>query len=69
MARGVPAQIHYALDDALRNQRGSFAVAEQVRAAPAALGLFDYDGSGHPFTDPRRPRSTAPRPPIYFGSA
>lgn len=52
---GVPAQIHYTLDDPFRNQEWIDAVAAAVRAAPAALELFDYDGSGHLFTDPSLP--------------
>ena len=53
--RGVPAQIHYALDDALRNQEWIDAVAERVRAASASVELFDYEGRGHLFTDPSLP--------------
>lgn len=52
---GVPVQIHYTLDDPLRNQEWIDAVGARVRAAPAELELFDYDGSGHPFTDPALP--------------
>lgn len=52
--QGVPAQIHYALDDPLRNQEWIDAVAEQVRAV-ATLEVFDYEGSGHLFTDPSLP--------------
>ena len=51
----MPAQIHYALDDALRNQEWIDAVAERVRAASASVELFDYDGRGHLFTDPSLP--------------
>jgi dienelactone hydrolase len=52
---GVPAQIHYALGDPMRDQEWIDTVAEQVRAAPAALEVFDYEGSGHLFTDPSLP--------------
>ena len=52
--QGVPAQIHYALDDPLRNQEWIDAVAEQVRAV-ATLEVFDYEGGGHLFTDPSLP--------------
>ncbi len=52
---GVPAQIHYTLEDPLRNQEWIDAVAERVRAAPAAVEVFDYEGRGHLFTDSSRP--------------
>ena len=52
---GVPAQIHYALGDPMRDQEWIDTVAEQVRAAPAAVEVFDYEGSGHLFTDPSLP--------------
>lgn len=48
---GVPAQIHYAVDDPFRNQRWIDAVAGAVRAVEAPLELFDYPGTGHLFTD------------------
>ena len=53
--RGVPAQIHYAVGDPTRNQEWIDAVAESVRAAGRSLEVFDYDGSGHLFTDPSLP--------------
>lgn len=49
---GVPAQIHYTVDDPFRSQAGIDAVADQVRAAGATVEIFDYPGSGHLFTDP-----------------
>lgn len=48
---GVPAQIHYALDDPNRSQEWIDAVVDQVRAAPATVETFDYPGAGHLFTD------------------
>jgi len=43
---GVPAQIHYAIDDPFRNQ-------EWIDSLAAASGaeVFDYPGRGHLFTD------------------
>jgi dienelactone hydrolase len=52
--RGVPAQIHYALDDPSRNQEWIDTVAEQVRAT-AVVEVFDYEGRGHLFTDSSLP--------------
>ena len=48
---GVPAQIHYTVEDPFRNQTWIDAVADQVRAADASVEIFDYPGSGHLFTD------------------
>jgi dienelactone hydrolase len=53
---GVPAQIHYALDDPHRKQEWIDAVATQVRAAGARVQVFDYPGGGHLFTDSSLPR-------------
>ena len=47
----VPAQIHYTTGDPFRRQEWVDAVAASVRAAGAAIGLFDYPGAGHLFTD------------------
>ena len=52
---GVPAQIHYALDDPFRRQDWIDAVAAAVRASGSPLELFDYPGSGHLFTDASLP--------------
>jgi dienelactone hydrolase len=48
---GVPAQIHYALDDPLRNEEWVQSVAATVREAGGGCDVFDYPGSGHVFTD------------------
>lgn len=48
---GVPAQIHYTLDDPFRRQDWIDAVAASVRA----VEVFDYSGSGHLFTDASLP--------------
>jgi dienelactone hydrolase len=52
---GVPAQVHYAVDDPFRNQRWVDAVVASVEAAGAPVEVFDYPGSGHLFTDPSLP--------------
>lgn len=52
---GVPAQIHYTVDDPFRSQDMIDAVAAQVRAAGASVEVFDYPGAGHLFTDASMP--------------
>lgn len=52
---GVPAQIHYALDDPFRSQDAIDAVAQLVRASGAPVEVFDYPGAGHLFTDSSLP--------------
>ncbi|MFY0406205.1 dienelactone hydrolase family protein [Solicola sp. PLA-1-18] len=52
---GVPAQIHYAVDDPFRQQAWADSVATSVRAAGAELEVFDYPGAGHLFTDETLP--------------
>lgn len=52
---GVPAQIHYTVGDPFRRTDWIEAVAAQVRAAGAAVEVFDYPGSGHLFTDQSLP--------------
>ena len=52
---GVPAQIHYTVDDPFRDQGWIDAVAGTVRAAGAQVEVFDYPGAGHLFTDPSLP--------------
>ena len=52
---GVPAQIHYALEDPYREQAWIDALAASMRAAGAPLEVFDYPGNGHLFTDASLP--------------
>ncbi|WP_286218550.1 dienelactone hydrolase family protein [Paraoerskovia sediminicola] len=52
---GVPAQIHYTVDDPFRSQAGIDAVVASVRASGASVETFDYPGRGHLFTDPSLP--------------
>jgi dienelactone hydrolase len=49
--KGVPAQVHYTLDDPRREQEGIDAVVAAVEAAGARVEVFDYPGSGHLFAD------------------
>jgi dienelactone hydrolase len=48
---GIPAQIHYSLDDPFRNQEWIDAVTASVREAGGECEVFDYPGGGHVFTD------------------
>lgn len=48
---GVPAQIHYTLDDPFRSQEWVDSVATSVRESGGEVEVFDYPGSGHVFTD------------------
>ena len=48
---GMPAQIHYTIDDPRRRQEWWDAVAASVRAARAPLETYDYPGDGHLFAD------------------
>jgi dienelactone hydrolase len=57
---GVPAQIHYAVDDPFRRQEWIDAVAASVRRAGAAVETFDYPGRGHLFTDASLPEEYDP---------
>jgi dienelactone hydrolase len=52
---GVPVQIHYALGDPFRRQEGIDAFVAQVEASGSRLEVYDYDGSGHLFTDASLP--------------
>lgn len=58
---GVPAQVHYAVDDPFRQQEWVDAVVGAVRAAGAPVEVFDYPGSGHLFTDASLPVEHDPR--------
>ena len=57
---GVPAQIHYTLDDPFRSQEGIDAVAASVRQAEGECEVFDYPGGGHVFTDASKPDEYQP---------
>lgn len=51
----VPVQVHYAVDDPFRNQAWVDAAVQAVRTAGATAESYDYQGSGHLFTDPSLP--------------
>ena len=51
---GVPAQIHYSVDDPRRAQDWLDETIAQIRAAGATVDVFEYPGAGHLFTDPSR---------------
>jgi dienelactone hydrolase len=52
---GVPAQIHYTVDDPFRRQEGIDEVVASIGAAGAMVEQFDYPGAGHLFTDASLP--------------
>lgn len=58
--KGVPAQVHYTIEDPFRSQAGIDAVAGQVNEAGASIEIFDYPGTGHLFTDPSLPNEFDP---------
>jgi dienelactone hydrolase len=51
---GVPAQLHYAIDDPYRNQEWVDALVAEIGAV-APIETFDYACAGHLFTDPSLP--------------
>lgn len=56
----VPVQIHYTVDDPFRGQEWIDAAVAAVEASGADLEFYDYDGSGHLFTDPSLPAEYQP---------
>ncbi|MFG3255646.1 dienelactone hydrolase family protein [Streptomyces sp. NPDC048172] len=52
---GVPAQVHYATGDPYREEAGITGLAAEVRAAGAPFDQYDYEGTGHLFSDPELP--------------
>jgi len=57
---GVPAQIHYTLDDPFRGEEWIVAGSKAVTDAGGELEHYDYPGSGHLFTDPSLPAEYQP---------
>lgn len=53
--RGLPAQIHYAVDDPFRNQEWIDSVLAAVRESGSPVEMFDYPGAGHLFADESLP--------------
>lgn len=52
---GVPAQIHYSIDDPFRNQEWIDSVISAVRGSGSSVEMFDYTGAGHLFADESLP--------------
>jgi dienelactone hydrolase len=52
---GVPAQVHVAERDPLRNQEWVGAFTDDVRRAGGTVEVFDHPVAGHLFTDPSLP--------------
>lgn len=52
---GVPAQIHYTVDDPFRRQENIDALVSQIQASGSEIQVFDYPGNGHLFTDASLP--------------
>lgn len=57
---GVPAQVHYAVDDPFRAEQWLVAGEKAVTDAGGELEHFEYAGSGHLFTDPSLPAEYQP---------
>lgn len=53
--KGVPAQIHYSVDDPFRNQDWIDSVIDAIRRSGSAVDMYDYSGDGHLFTDSSLP--------------
>ncbi|SNQ52005.1 conserved hypothetical protein [Frankia canadensis] len=51
----VPVQVHYAVEDPFRHEDALDAFGAAVRASGAGYDFFEYDVSGHLFTDPSLP--------------
>ncbi len=49
---GVPAQVHYTVDDPFRNAAWLEAGIDAIKRSGSELEQFDYPGAGHLFTDP-----------------
>ena len=53
--QGVPAQIHYMVNDPFRQEGWAESVAAAVRDAPAQVEFYEYPGTAHLFTDASLP--------------
>lgn len=53
--KGVPAQIHYSVEDPFRNEGWIDNVLAAVRDSGSSAEMFDYAGGGHLFTDESLP--------------
>ena len=52
---GVPAQIHYTVEDPFRRQAAVDSIVAAIRDAAGVVEVFDYPGDGHLFTDASLP--------------
>ena len=52
---GVPAQIHYTVDDPKRHEGWAEELAASIVNVGATADVFAYPGNGHLFTDPTLP--------------
>ena len=52
---GVPAQIHYTLDDPKRQEGWADELAASISESGAWAEVYSYPGTGHLFTDPTLP--------------
>jgi len=55
----VPVQVHFADKDPVRNQAVIDALGAKVRQSGSSFGQFDYDATGHLFTDAAFPAYNA----------
>jgi dienelactone hydrolase len=65
----VPAQVHYAEKDPMRNQQWIDQFAAGVRAAGASFEFFEYPVEGHLFTDAGLPEFNAEATALLFERA
>lgn len=56
----MPAQTHSTLADPWREQEELEQTVRDVKAGGGTIGVFDYPGSGHLFTDPTLPAEHDP---------
>ena len=52
---GVPAQLHYAIDDPFKRDGSVESVLASINVAGAVAEYVQYPGAGHLFTDPSLP--------------
>jgi dienelactone hydrolase len=57
---GVPAQLHYTINDPFKTAGSVESVMGSVNEAGAAAEYYQYPGDGHLFTDPSRPSEFSP---------
>lgn len=52
---GLPAQLHYTVDDPFRRQEWIDRLLAEAAGAGGRVEVYDHPGSGHLFTDPSLP--------------